>query len=159
MEFAYHLTRAEQLFEERNQIYRWTIIADLKKFGGYGIELKERHIPFIENPYENTDLRDWRINSNIFTIQPSDKKETVLPQVRLIIVDNYSGTITVVSDNANKIEWFLDDKLYKIKYNVVGRFYAKLSVENLKGEHIRFVLCGNGGQVSSHGFGLALRLR
>lgn len=42
MEFANHLTKALMNFEERNKIYRWNMIADLKKFGGTNIFIKKK---------------------------------------------------------------------------------------------------------------------
>ena len=55
LEYAAHLTRAQLDFEERNKIYRWKIVADLTKFGLKNATIKERNIPFIENPYKNID--------------------------------------------------------------------------------------------------------
>jgi len=55
MVFAKHYAEAQILFDERNKILRWKIVADLSKFGGDGIEVKQKNIPIIENPYENID--------------------------------------------------------------------------------------------------------
>lgn len=53
--FASHYAEAQLLFEERNEVLRWKLKADLSRFGGKRIEVKERNIPFINNPYDNID--------------------------------------------------------------------------------------------------------
>ncbi|MCL2061874.1 MAG: hypothetical protein FWH03_04530 [Firmicutes bacterium] len=147
MVFAAHSTLAEQLFEERNEVYRWKVKADLKPFGGYGIELKERNIPFIENPYDTVDAAKVEHTS----IELGDGW---LPTVRAVEVNNYDGTITVASDFTNKIQWLLDEELIQTKYNISGTFKTKISVENLTGKKLRFILIGNDGQTFSKEFAL-----
>lgn len=43
MEFASHLNKSLLEYNERNTIYRWEIVADLEKFGGSGIEIKQNN--------------------------------------------------------------------------------------------------------------------
>ncbi|MCL2255573.1 MAG: hypothetical protein FWC11_01795, partial [Firmicutes bacterium] len=76
------------------------------------------------------------------------------PKIRSIEVDNYQGIITVVSEDVNKIEWILDGKVFKRKYNVVGKFTTTLKVENIEGKHLLFRLVGDGGKTYSHVFDL-----
>lgn len=48
MEFASHLNKSLFEYNERNSVYRWKIVADLEKFGGSGIEIKQNNIPLIK---------------------------------------------------------------------------------------------------------------
>ena len=50
LQFATHLTKAQMDFEERNKIYRWKMIANLEKFGGKDIKIKEVYISLILFP-------------------------------------------------------------------------------------------------------------
>ena len=77
-----------------------------------------------------------------------------MPKIRSIDVNNYQGVITIVCDNANKIEWSMDGKLIKTKYNVVGKFTTTFCVEDLDGSKLRFRLIGDGWQTYSEVFGL-----
>jgi hypothetical protein len=146
--FAKHYAEAQGLFDERNKVLRWKIKADLTRFGGEGIEIKQREIPLIVNPYEDVKSGDeyaaTRVKSQLNWIGP--------PKIRSIEVDNYQGEITVISDKVNKIEWSMNGELIKTKYNVVGKFITKFSVEDLKGSQIRFRLTGDGGQTYSQVF-------
>lgn len=69
-----------------------------------------------------------------------------------IYVNNYQGTITIDSLFADKIEWFLDDKKIKTKYNVVGKFLTKFSVKDLIGKSLHFKLSNNHGYLVSKYF-------
>lgn len=85
-------------FEERNKIYRWKIVADLDKFGGKDIEIKEIYIPLIKSEYKEDDLNLLKNEYN-FT-----------PRILDIEINNYEGTIFITCDKTNKIEWY-DDEL------------------------------------------------
>ena len=74
------------------------------------------------------------------------------PIVLYIYVDNYQGILTIVCENVNKIEWYLDDKKIKTKYNVVGIFTTELKVKNLIGKYLKFKLIGIGGEIISKFF-------
>ncbi|MDD4154598.1 MAG: hypothetical protein PHT30_04245 [Bacilli bacterium] len=82
--FAGHYAEAQILFEERNKVERWNIKADLDKFGGKGIEIKERNIPMIISPYENVNwetverVRTITDNSTFPKFELGDKFITVL---------------------------------------------------------------------------------
>ena len=87
---------------------------------------------------------------------------TVLPRTRSTdwaiassAVDNYQGTITIYSDDVNKIEWITDDEIIKTKYNIVVNFNITLSVEYLEGSNVQFKLTGDGVQACSQIFKLA----
>lgn len=158
LEFASHLTKAQLDFEERNQIYRWKIVADLDKFGLKNATIKEKNIPLINSIYENVD---WE------TMSFEDKKklfeyDKVLPskywinppRVISVEIDNYQGIIEVVCEDINKIEWYLDKQKIKTKYNILGKFKTTLKVENLQGKELTFVLFGDGGKTFSKTFEL-----
>ena len=76
------------------------------------------------------------------------------PKVLSIEVDNYQGTIQVVAEDVNKIDWVLDNIKIKTKYNVIGRFKTMLKVENLNGKELKFNLYGDGGKTLSKTFEL-----
>ncbi len=157
MQFANHFNKALIEYEERNKIFRWKIISDLEKFGGSGIEIKQNNIPLIKNPYENIDWDDYdfikhkykslfNINSiNLYCSEPS---------ILSLNIDNYQGIITVICENANKIEWYLDEKKVKTKYNVVGLFTINIKVKNLFGKRLFFKVIGKGGETISKTFEL-----
>ena len=71
LDYASHFAKAKLDFEDRNQIYRWKIIADLSKFGLKNPTIKERNIPFIDNPYEGVDWNFINYNDikNLFNIK------------------------------------------------------------------------------------------
>lgn len=52
----------------------------------------------------------------------------------------------------DKIEWYLDDKKIKTKYNVIGLFTTNFSVKELIGKKLRYKLTGVGGQTVSKSF-------
>ena len=76
------------------------------------------------------------------------------PKILSIEIDNYQGTIEVICDDVNKIEWYLDKQKIKTKYNVVGKFKTILKVENLNGKELTFALFGDGGKTFSKIFEL-----
>lgn len=96
MEFASHLNKALLEYNERNSIYRWKILADLEKFGGSGIEIKQNNIPLIKNPYENIDWDTLSYNDmkSLFEIK---RNENLIgsPKIVSIGVDNYQGIIQI----------------------------------------------------------------
>jgi hypothetical protein len=173
--FARHYTDAQLLFEQRNEVLRWKMQADLESFGGYGIEIKHRDIPLIKNPYDgiNWETADHeRMQTDgteyatvLVTDENTDRKakyftsspRTLIgtPKIRLIAVNNYQGTITVVCDDTKKIEWVCGEEIIKTKYNCTGKFIAEYSVESLENSSIRFRLTGDGGETLSQEFRLA----
>ena len=156
MEFAAHLVKAQMDFEERNKVYRWKRKADLRKFGLENATIKEKNIPYIQNPYEHVDWNFLSYNEikKLFDIKRINKNLIGAPRINYIEVDNYQGTITVSSLFANKIIWFLNGVKIKTKYNVIGEFVTNLKVENLNGKEIYFILLGDIGQTKSKTFGL-----
>ncbi|MCL2255516.1 MAG: hypothetical protein FWC11_01495 [Firmicutes bacterium] len=181
MAFAKHYTNAQFLFDELNEVLRWKLSANLDRFGGKGIEIKQRNIPLVYDPYQCSDWDSTEIkrvptknllknelgehsytyildensaskSAMYYSSQP--KKLIRVPKIYSIVTDNYQGTITVVSSYANRIEWIADGKIIKTKYNYTGKFTTKFSVEGLDAKYIRFRLIGEGGVTSSSIFGL-----
>lgn len=141
LEFATHLTKAQIDFEERNKIYRWKMIANLERFGGKDIKIKEIYIPLIKSEYKEDELNLLKNECN-FT-----------PRILDININNYEGTITIICDKTNKIEWF-DNKLNLIdtKFNFSEKFITKFSVKNLDLPYITFKLTGDYGEKISKKF-------
>ncbi len=158
LEFATHLVQSEMNFEEKNKIYRWKIKADLTKFGLENATIKEKNIPYIQNPYESVDwnLVSFEDKKKLFEFMKSSPPKYWInpPKVLSIEVDNYQGTIQVVIEDVNKIDWVLDNIKIKTKYNVVSKLKTMLKVENLNGKELKFVLYGDGGKTLSKTFEL-----
>lgn len=157
LDYASHLTQAQMDFEERNKIYRWKIVADLSKFGLENATIKEKNIPFVRSVYENIDWNNYDfIKHNKKMISHVEKNSLYFPEPKIlsIEIDNYQGTIEVLSNDTNKIEWYLDKQKIKTKYNVVGKFKTILKVENLNGKELTFALFGDGGKTFSKIFEL-----
>jgi len=181
--FAKHYADAQMLFDKHNEVLRWNLIADLDKFGGNGIEIKKRYIPLIDDPYQcsnwdSVEIERMPMNSNnplrnelgeaceaYFLDENSSCKDAGYfcsktrqlarpPKIHSIITDNYQGTIIVVSSFVNKIEWIVDGRVIKTKFNCTGKFTSKFSVEGLNVKNIRFKLTGKGGVTSSTVFDL-----
>lgn len=157
MEFANHLNKALLDYNERNSVYRWKIIANLEKFGGSGIEIKQNNTPLIKSPYEGVEWSNYDFlkteSSRLFQITEK-KLYYSIPVVYSINVNNYLGKITIICENVNKIEWYLDDVNVKTKYNIVGQFTTDIKVKNLIGKLLKFKLMGNGGEIVSKSFEL-----
>lgn len=158
MEFATHLVQAQMDFEERNKVYRWKVKADLTKFGLENATIKEKNIPYIQNPYERVDWNNisFEDKKKLFEFAKSvpPKYWINTPKVLSIEVNNYQGTIQVIANDVNKIVWYLDGNNIKTKYNVVGNFSIMLKVENLEGKELTFALFGEGGKTFSKTFEL-----
>ena len=158
LEFASHLTKAQLDFEERNQIYRWKMVADLDKFGLKNATIKERIIPFINSMYKNVNWGTmlFEDKKKLFEYNKVSRPKYWINPPRVISgeIDNYQGVIEVECDNVNKIEWYLDNIKIKTKYNVVGKFITKFKVEDLNGRELTFVLFGDGGKTFSKTFEL-----
>ena len=180
MAFAKHYAETQLLFEERNKVLRWKIIADLSEFGGKDIEFKQKQIPLIISPYENIDwetvehvktdktdislkhvlgenyvsisLKDRKNDAKYFYSQP--KKYGDVPKLISIDTDNYQGIITIACNDTNKIEWVADGKVIKVKYNVSGKFITKFCIENLNDSTLIFKLVGNNGVLISQIFAI-----
>lgn len=155
LDFAAHAAEAEMSFNEMNKIYRWKIIADLSQFGGKDIIAEPRNIPMIENPYSDIDWNNIKFCEikSLFTL--SENQECLgSPSIYSIDIDNYQGLITIDSNYSNKIEWFLDDKLVKTKFNIAGKFKTEFKVEDLIGSILSFKLTGDGGTLVSKYFRL-----
>lgn len=155
LDFASHCMEAKIKFEERNSVYRWKILADLSKFGGVGIKIKQKYIPMIKNPYDNVNWENIKFHAkkSLFTLFENEESLGV-PNVCSVTVDNYEGTIVVISLYANKIEWFLDDVLLKTKYNIAGKFKTEFKVADLQNKTLCFKLTGDGGTTTSKVFNL-----
>lgn len=158
LEFATHLVQAEMDFEERNKVYRWKIKADLRKFSLENATIKEKNIPYIQNPYESVDWDkiSFEDKKKLFEFVKSVPPKYWInpPKVLSIEVNNYQGTIQVIANDVNKIVWYLDGNNIKTKYNVVGKFSTTLKVENLEGKELTFALFGEGGKTLSKTFEL-----
>lgn len=143
LEFAKNLAKAQIDFEERNKIYRWKMIANLEKFGGKNIELKEIYIPLIKSEYKQDELNLLK-NECGFT-----------PRILDININNYEGTISVTCDKTNKIEWFDENKnLLDVKYNFGEKLYTSFSVKDLRRLYLKFKLTGEYGEKVSKKFNL-----
>lgn len=153
MEFASHLNKSLFEYNERNSVYRWKIVADLEKFGGNGIEIKQNNIPLIKNPYESVewDKLSFDDMKNLFEIK---RNENLIgsPKIVSIDVDNYQGIIQIKALFADRIEWYLDEKKIKTNYNTAGLFTTELKVKNLIGKYLKFKLIGIGGETISKYF-------
>ena len=153
MEFASHLNKSLFEYNERNSVYRWKIVADLEKFGGNGIEIKQNNIPLIKNPYESVewDKLSFDDMKNLFEIK---RNENLIgsPKIVSIDVDNYQGIIQIKALFADRIEWCLDEKKIKTKYNTAGLFATELKVKNLIGKNLKFKIIGIGGETISKNF-------
>lgn len=153
MQFASHLNKALLEFKERNKIFRWKIIADLEKFGGKDIEIKQNNIPLIINPYENVEwnMLSYNDTKELFEIVRNDYLVGA-PKIVSIDVDNYQGIVQVKCLFADKIEWYVDEGKIKTKYNVIGLFTTKFKVKDLIGKKLKFKLTGIGGETISKSF-------
>lgn len=156
LDYASHLALAQMDFEERNKVYRWKIVADLSKFGLINATIKERNIPFIQNPYKDVEWEfiNYKEMGKMFETKRTNNNLIGAPIINYIEVDNYQGTITISSLFANKIFWFLDGEKIKTKYNIIGQFDTILKVENLDGKEIYFILIGDNGRSTSKTFEL-----
>ena len=88
---------------------------------------------------------------NLFEIK---RNENLIgsPKVVSINVDNYQGAIQIKSLFSDRIEWYLDKKKIKTKYNTAGLFTTELKVKNLIGKNLKFKLIGIGGETISKYF-------
>lgn len=156
MVFVNHYIEQQLRFEELNEVLRWEVVADLGKFGGKGIDIKQRILPLINNPYTNIDWANAKQKELFNVVEHISMKNSIVsaPKVRYIEVDNYSGAITVVADYANKIEWLVNKEIKKFKFNICGKFVTKFNVENLIQNHISFKLIGDNGESYSKEFKL-----
>ena len=141
-EFASHLTRAEILFNERNEIYFWKMKLDLLKFGGDKISIPDITRLKISNPYSENDLENLKNAIDL------------LPRILNVEVNNYSGDITIKSDISNKIVWCVDNKIAKTQYNFAHFLKSAFSVVGLKGQSVYFKLYGDYGKINSKEFKL-----
>ncbi|MDD3323393.1 MAG: hypothetical protein PHS59_18305 [Paludibacter sp.] len=155
VEFAGHYTKAQLEFEELNSVIRWEIVANLSNFGGQGMELKKKKIPFIKSAYNDFEIiKDKEKLFNYVKNLNNNNLYILLPKVRHIDIDNYSGEITVVSNFSDRIEWFSDNQKIATKFNILRKFTAKLSVANMEQSSIQFVLTRPGGKTLSQDFEL-----
>lgn len=143
LEFATHLTKAQMEFEEKNKVYRWKMVANLEKFGGKDIEIKEIYVPLIDSEYTQYDIEELK------------KEYNFTPRILDININNYEGTISITCDKTSKIDWY-DDKqnLISTKFNFSERFVTKFSVKNLYCSYIIFKLTGEYGEKFSKKFNL-----
>ena len=138
IDFASHLANALIIFNERNAVYRWRIIADLSKFGGDDITIHEHYIPRIKNNYKIEELENLK---NVADLNP-----------RLIEleVDNYRGEIRIICDKTNKIVWYdNNNKAICTKFNFAKIFKTSFSVKDLTCNYITFNLVGEKGMLLS----------
>lgn len=115
------------------------MIADLEKFDGKDIEIKEIYIPLIKSEYKENEINFLKNECDF------------LPRILNIDINNYEGTISISCDKANKIEWY-DDKqnLIDTKFNFSEKFITKFSVKNLTSRYIIFKITGEYGEKISN---------
>lgn len=158
MGFANHLNKSLLEYDEGNSVYRWKIVADLEKFGGKDIEIKQNHIPLIKNPYENVEWNNLSYDDmkSLFEIK---RNEFLLgsPKIISVNVDNYQGNIQIKALFADRVEWCLDEQKIKTKYNAAGLFTTQLNVKSLIGKNLKFKIIGIGGETISKNFELLLQ--
>lgn len=143
LEFELHLAKALIEFEEKNKIYRWKMVADLERFGGKNIQINNIKIPLITSEYDEKELNLLKNECDF------------APRILDININNYEGTISIICDKTNKIEWFDENlNLLDTKYNFGGRFYTSFSVKNLCCTFITFKLIGEYGEKVSKKFKL-----
>lgn len=149
-DFVRDLLMAKSKYEDRNKIYRWHIKADLKEIIGEEIEMKQRKIPFIVDPYSNVDWRATHYDSQkrLFKIKES-KSWFKAPYILSVEVNNYQGIITIEALHYNKINWFLNDELIKTQHNLAGNSITSFSVEGLDFGELFYVIEGDDGSVTS----------
>lgn len=138
--FNEHLTKALALYEKRNTVFHWRIIADLVNFGGGNIELKNIYYPFIVNPYSDDE------------IQTLCGYTGQAPSLIDLQIDNYAGIIKVKCTRTNKIQWFVDDELSVNEFGFTKKFVSSFSVKNLTQSCVSFKLIGNSGEYISKKF-------
>ena len=100
--------------------------------------------------WDNLSFSDTK---NLFEIK---RNENLIgsPKIVSIGVDNYQGIIHIKALFADRIEWYLDEKKIKTKYNTTGLFTTELKVKNLIGKNLKFKLIGIGGETISKNFEL-----
>ena len=150
LDFAAHCFESEQLYNERNKVYRWNMKVDFDKFGGKGIKLKERYTPLIFSDYAEKQVPQC----DNFVVD--SKGYCFPPKVRVLEIDNYQGTITIECDYTKRIEWCCNDIKIKTKYNTAGRFKTTFSVNDCDKPYVQFKLIGDDGTVTSKPFYLVL---
>lgn len=140
LEFAAYCTQVKATFDKLNEVLRWKIIADLTSFGGEDMELKERTIPFITNPYQYTRFSLYN--------------EEVRQGICCVITDNYRGEIIVIPDTAYKIKWETENEILKTDYKYTYPFVSVFSAKNISPCKLRFRLIDNKGEFVSKEFSL-----
>lgn len=140
LDFASHLVKAIILFEERNRIYRWKMVADLSEYDN-NILIKQPYLPYIINPYESDDLEQLQ------------NQISLTPNIEMIEIDNYSGLIKLKCRNVNKVVWYdLDNNIISAKYFFSKFPIIEFCVKDLKCESIIFKLYGLNGEYVSKQF-------
>ena len=139
LDFNNHLLEEMLKYDERNKIYRWKMIANLSLFGN--ITKRDKFIPIISSPYNNIEWNkiDYVVFNKLF-IKTKNQNSILNPHINSIEVNNYQGLITIESSFSDKIDWYLDEVKIKTKYNVSGVFKTSLSVENLNGKSLYFII-------------------
>lgn len=140
-EFASHLANALFEFDKRNSVYYWNMDVDLTKLGYKDIKYLQKYRKKIINPYSEIEL-DSLQNDN-----------SLLPRILELEIDNYNGTINLICDRTNKIEWY-GDNLIKTKFNFARNFKTSFDVTELTNSDIYFKLYGNNGEFISKKFKL-----
>ncbi len=156
LDFSNHLLESILKFEQLNNIYRWTQIANLKNFGIKDIKIKEQNFPMIENPYNdiNFNLINFNEYKNLFKIVKTRENLMGVPKLTSIDVNNYQGEIIIKALNTDKIEWFIDNQKLATKYNTAGMFTTKYSVKEINGNVLHFKIINQNGEVISKSFKL-----
>lgn len=156
IDFANHYTEEQFIFDKLSKVYRWKVICDLSKFGGEGMQVEQRYLPMITNPYNNIEwyCLDHKKTFDEIWYQEKCEHWELPPRIRYIDVDNYAGAITFVADYTNKIEMWSDDKLLDKKFNLCWKFVQKFSVENIKEKNVYFKLYNTKGIVTTAKFEL-----
>ncbi len=141
LEFAAYCMQVKATYDKLNEVLRWKINADLTPFGGGGMKLKENTIPFITDPYQDTQfpLCDNETGQGLCCVK----------------TDNYMGEIAVIPDTAYKVQWETDNEILKSDYKYAYPFISIFSVKNILPCKLRFRLIGNEGEFVSKEFPLS----
>lgn len=119
MTFASHVASAQALFDEQNQVLRWKLNADLSKFGGAGMPLKERNIPLIRSPYETVD---W----DNFEHMRKERRVVIGVERFVYLMSDWDVDLSDVSEpvgygvNGNSIGYF--EQYAEFDHSVHGRY-------------------------------------
>jgi len=152
--FANHCFESMLDYEANNDIYRWNTKVDFEKFGGSSdMKIKDNYLPFITDPYQDTDFEKFDISHNQ-GINFRSSGNGNIPKLYNVEVDNYAGTISLECALTKRVDFYFDKSILKSHYNTGGRFAVEFSLKNRNHPYVRFRLIGYGGIFESEKFEL-----